>query len=131
MFLLSSSNGVIRMPSLTGLKCKGCGHVFYPRRTRCLDCGGAEFDEVEPDGSCRLVTFTELYALPRGVDKVPLLLGIVEFEKGLRAFGQIEANSAEDLRAGMPLRPVWGALRRVGRDVVFGFKFEPLETRKQ
>lgn len=116
------------MTKMIGFKCKSCGHVFFPARSRCLSCRGGEFEKVELGDRCRLVTFTELYALPRGVDRVPLLLGVVEFDSGVKALGQIDTRNAAGLEIGTPLRPVWGPLRRVGREVVFGFRFEPAEA---
>lgn len=76
-----------------------------------------------------MITFTELYALPRGVDRVPLRLGIVEFENGVKAFGQIEIEDPANVKGGMLLTPVWGPLRRVGREVLFGYKFEQFGKR--
>lgn len=119
------------MIKLAGFKCKGCGRVFYPKRTRCLDCRREDFEEVDLGDKCRLLTFTELYALPRGIDRVPLRLGIVEFEGGVKAFGQIETDDQHRIRVGMLLKPVWGELRRVGREVVFGYKFEQLNQGKR
>lgn len=108
------------MEKMIGVKCKNCGGVFYPKRATCLSCKGEDVEEVELGDKCKLLTYTELYAIPIGVHKIPLILGIVEFENGARATGQIEADHVE---VGMQLKPVWGPLRAIGRTEVFGFKF--------
>lgn len=108
------------MEKMMGVKCKSCGRVFYPKRSTCLSCRSQEVEEVELGDRCKLVTYTELYAIPIGVHKIPLVLGIVEFDNGARATGQIEADH---VKIGMQLKPVWGPLRTIGRMEVFGFKF--------
>lgn len=108
------------MEKMMGVRCKGCGRVFYPKRSNCLRCKSADVEEVELGDTCKLLTYTELYAVPLGVEEIPLVLGIVEFENGARATGQIEADQVQ---IAMQLKPVWGPLRKVGRREVYGFKF--------
>jgi len=106
---------------MMGVKCKSCGKIFYPKRARCLNCKGRELEDIELGDKCKLVTYTELWAIPKGVTQFPLILGIVEFENGAKALGQI---MVEDPKVGMKLRPVWGTLRKVRGKEVYGFKFE-------
>ena len=40
-------------------------------------------------GPCRLLSWTRIYALPEGIDRPSLAFGIVEFDNGLRAAGQL------------------------------------------
>ena len=110
------------MEKMVGVRCKSCGKISYPKRASCLRCGSQELEDLELGGECKLITYTALYATPVGVDQLPLILGIVEFESGTRVLGQIMVEKAE---IGMRLRPVWGALRTVRGKKVFGFKFEP------
>jgi len=108
---------------IMGVKCKGCGKIFYPKRVCCPDCGGKMFEEICLGDECILLTFTKLYALPEGIERVPLVLGIVEFANGARAVGQI---TDENVTIGMKLEPVWGLLRKIGGKEVYGFKFKPI-----
>ena len=103
------------------VKCKGCGKVFYPERSSCLNCGSTHLEKEEMPEKGRLVTYTKLYAIPLGVSRLPLVLGIVEFDSGLRALGQIEAEG--DPQLGMSLRVAWGKLREIGGKSVYGLKF--------
>ena len=53
----------------------------------------------------------------------PLTLGIADFG-GVRALGQV---LTDDPKVGMKLKPVWGKLRRLRGQDIFGFRFEPAE----
>lgn len=108
---------------MTGLRCRYCGKLMYPKHERCLNCKGSEFDEINLGDECNLITYTKLYALPKGIDTLPLTLGIVEFSNKVRAMGQIMALNPE---MGMKLHPIWGKLRKIGEKEVYGFKFGPI-----
>lgn len=108
---------------IIGVRCKSCGKAFYPRRVRCPQCEGKIFEELYLGDNCTLLTFTKLYAVPEGVKRVPLVLGIVEFMNGAKAIGQI---TEENVRIGMKMIPVWGLLRKIDGKEVYGFKFKPI-----
>ncbi len=108
---------------MTGIKCRRCGRVMYPEHERCLSCRHTEFEKVSLGDECRLLAYTLLYSVPRGIEMSPLTLGIVDFGNGVRAFGQIASDKPE---RGMKLRPFWGKLRKVGEKEVYGFRFEPI-----
>lgn len=126
--LLSISwSGVIEiMEKMMGFKCKRCGKVMYPEHERCLNCRGREFEETSLGEECKLITFTKLYAVPRGIEISPLTLGMVVFDNNVRAMGQITTDNPEP---GMRLRPLWGKLRSVGEKEIYGFRFEPIEKK--
>jgi len=96
---------------------------MYPKHERCLSCKKTEFDEVSLGNECKLITFTKLYALPRGIEISPLTLGLVEFNNKVRALGQI---MSDEPKPHMNLHPVWGKLRTIDEKDVYGFKFEPI-----
>lgn len=105
-------------------RCKKCGKKFYPKHDRCPRCKGVEIEEIKIGNICTLITYTKLYVLPEGVEvPPPLTLGIVEFEEGVRALGQIMTDNPV---IGMKLKPVWGVLRKIGGKECYGFKFEPV-----
>jgi len=108
---------------MVGAKCEGCGRVYYPKRVRCPNCGSERFDDAYLGDECVLLTFTKLYAVPEGVERVPLVIGVVEFKNGARAIGQI---LEEKVYTGMKLRPDWGSLRKIDGREVYGFRFKPL-----
>lgn len=78
-------------------KCRKCGDIQYPLRTRCRKCGHTEvhkdnivYDTVPLPRTGKLLTFTHLYTLPPDFEAVSLALGIVELEGGNRITAQLK-----------------------------------------
>lgn len=111
---------------IVAYKCRKCGKLHYPFHDRCMNCKGREFDPVHPQGNARLLTFTQLFNLPWGFDQRYMLIGVAEFENGVRALGQIQASSAADLQLGMALKPKWDVVRVIQGEKIYGLKYEPL-----
>lgn len=85
-------------------RCRKCGHLHYPYRMVCANCGENEHNEFDPEPLPRsgtLLTYTELYALPGDFEVPRLGLGIVELENGVRVTGRLEI---EKPRTGMKVR---------------------------
>jgi uncharacterized OB-fold protein len=112
--------GIHDMPGVTAYKCRNCGYVMYPRHVRCLNCGGREFEEIETGEKGKLVTFTEVFNLPWGIDERVRTIGIVELEGAVKAMGQIKA---EKPRIGMKLKASWGPVRVIAGEEVYGLIF--------
>jgi uncharacterized OB-fold protein len=110
------------MSKLIAFKCKNCGHVNYPRHARCLDCGAREFEEIAPAGAATLITFTDVCTLPWGIDERCRMLGIVEFENGVKAMGRLKVDKP---RLGMKLKASWEPVRVIGGEEVCGLTLEP------
>ena len=107
---------------MIGLKCSNCSRIYYPKRDCCPECKCTTLEEVEMGDSCSLITYTELWAVPKGISQMPLVLGILEFDNGARVLGQLMTKEA---KIGMRFKPVWGVVRCIQEKEVFGFKFEP------
>ncbi len=85
-------------------RCRLCGHLHYPYRMVCRNCGENAHNEFDPEPlpkSGTLLTFTELYALPAEYEVPKLGLGIVELENGIRITGQLRIDEP---RMGMKVR---------------------------
>ena len=111
---------------LVAYRCKKCGKMHYPPHDRCLNCKGREFEEVRPQGNATLLTFTQIFNLPWGFDERFLIIGVGEFENGVRAMGQIKAESLDALQPGMPMRASWEPIRVLDGEIVYGLKFDAL-----
>ncbi len=111
---------------LVAYKCKSCSRIHYPFHDRCLNCKRREFEEVKPEGKAKLLTATQIFNLPWGFDQRFLIVGIAEFENGIKAMGQIEADSLENLKPGMILKPSWQPVRIQNGENISGLKFEPI-----
>ncbi len=105
---------------ITAYKCKKCGRILYPFHDRCLGCKGREFDKIHPEGKAKLLAYTQIFNLPWGFDQRFLIIGVAEFENGVKAMGQIKANSLDGLKAGMKLNAGWETIRMVNGEEVKG-----------
>lgn len=97
------------MAELLRIKCKRCGKIQFPGRVRCIKCRSSEFENIYPEPLDRgtVITFTKLYALPETLKgEPPYVFGIVEFDNGIRAFGQI--SEKEKVEIGMRVKPTYG-----------------------
>lgn len=106
---------------LVGFKCKNCGTIAYPRRLLCSSCKGREFEEHPLNGEGKVVTFTKLWAIPEGIEQLPLTLAIVEFDGKVRVTGQVVD---EEIKTEDKVRPVWGHIRKIKGKEIKGFRFQ-------
>jgi uncharacterized OB-fold protein len=111
---------------LLAYKCKKCGKIHCPFHDRCLACKGREFEEIKPEGNARLLTFTQIFNLPWGFDERFLIVGVAEFENGVKAMGQIRGDSVDGLNLGMMMKPGWEPVRIQHGEKIYGLKFEPI-----
>ena len=77
-------------------KCGKCGHVHYPYRMVCKNCGENEHNEFDPvplPRKGKLLTYTHLYNLPADFEMAKLGLGIVELENGITITGQLKIET--------------------------------------
>jgi uncharacterized OB-fold protein len=110
------------MNTITAYKCKKCGLIMYPHHFRCLQCQQREFEQISPSEKGKLLTFTIVEQLPWGIDERGRILGIVEFDNGVKALGLI---FAEKPTIGMKLKAGWDAVREIGGEKVYGLTFQP------
>ena len=110
------------MKQLIAYQCKKCGRIMSPKHFRCLSCNARDFEEIPVGGECTLLTFTDIWNLPWGIDERSRLIGIVEFENGLKAMGVILADK---LKVGMKLKTGWKTVRVIGGERVYGLCFHP------
>jgi uncharacterized OB-fold protein len=108
------------MKTITAYQCKECGLVMYPKHERCLQCRGRELEEIEPSGKGKLLTYTVINELPWGLDERGRVLGIVEFDNGVKALGLIRA---ETVKIGMNLSVHWDVVRVISGIKTYGLSF--------
>lgn len=106
-------------------QCKQCGKIHYPFHDRCLACKGREFVKIKPQGKVKLLAYTQIFNLPWGFDQRYLILGIGEFENGVRTMGQIKTDSIDGLQTGMVMSASWEPVRVEYGENVYGIKFIP------
>jgi len=113
--------------AIEAYKCKKCGKIHYPFHDRCMACKGREFETIKPQGNANLITYTQIFNLPWGFDQRFLIIGVAEFENGVKAMGQINASSLDELKIGMPVHASWEPIRVQYGENVYGIKYTPIE----
>jgi len=107
-------------------KCNNCGFLQYKTHLRCLKCKFDKFSIIEASSQGKLLTFTFLTAPPAEFrDQESYALGLVEFENGIKAIGQIITQN--NLTTGMKLKPVYKKIcKNLDGKEVFAYAFEPI-----
>ena len=108
------------MSTITAYKCKNCGHANYPKHERCLNCGQRDFKEIKPTKNGKLLTYTIVNELPWGIDERGRVIGVVEFDNGVRAMGLVKADK---VKIGMKLTTGWEEVRFQNGEKVYGLTF--------
>jgi hypothetical protein len=91
----------LREGRLTTTYCELCEKYLWPPRTVCPNCQkGSSLKWVDLPKKGRLVTYSiQVNGVPPGYDN-PLVLGIIEFENGVRIITSLEIDDAEKMREG-------------------------------
>ena len=99
------------MEQMYAYRCTKCGKLHHPRYVVCQnpDCDGREFTQEPLGGKCKLLTWTRVYNLREGYMQPWLHFGVVEFENGVRATGQIGFD--DGIESGMELLATVGVVR--------------------
>ena len=107
-------------------KCRNCSFLQYKSHLRCLQCKNDTFDIITATETCKLLTYTILKAPPAEYrNKSSYALGIVEFNNGIKALGQI--TTQENLKTGIELKPVYTKIcDNLDGKEVFTYVFEPI-----
>ena len=75
-----------------------------------------------------MLTTTQIFNLPCGFNQRFLIVGIAEFENGVKAMGQIKGDSVDDLAPGTLMKPSWEPVRIHNGENIYGLKFEPIQA---
>ena len=89
-------------------KCKKCGDKYFPPQVDCPKCLISDMEWVEIKGNGRLITYSIVKYGPQGFeDKAPYILGLSEFDEGLKVFATLSKEITEDkIELGMSLKVV-------------------------
>jgi uncharacterized OB-fold protein len=86
-------------------KCNDCGAVLLPPKPMCTYCLSMKLRWIELEGSGKLLSYTVIHVAPKEFQSLaPYIVGIIEFEKGLRLPGMIRNVDPEKIRVGMNLK---------------------------
>lgn len=113
---------------LVAARCS-CGELSFPRRYVCAACGNVDGSEdFVLNTNARVYSYTEVHVAPEGF-AVPYKVGYVDFDEGLRIFGQIETETPHDhLDLGDTVRTVLGPIRTRQGETLYSYKFVRTEA---
>lgn len=116
---------------LVAAKCKKCGAVHFPPRTRC-GCGSAEMEGFPLPRRGRVHSFTvvaEPSTASEHAEEVratgPFPIALVELENGTKAMGQITDCDPKEVQVGMEVEVVFRRMYRDKGVTLYGYKFRP------
>lgn len=95
----------INQNRIVGSVCEECHETFIPPRPICRACGSDKIDITTIDDTKgKLLTWTVIHiAPPSHINKVPYILGIVEFENNERLTGIVRLPEGEEPQFNMLL----------------------------
>lgn len=114
---------------LQATRCGACQAIHFPPRSRCLQCGSENLEEVRLSGRGRVLALTRVYQPPRGFsDAVGTLTALIELQEGIRITAQLTDVESEEVETGQEVEMV---VRRLRTDeeqglIVYGYKFRPV-----
>ncbi len=104
-FTVSSFYEFVNEKRLMAAKCNKCGTVLLPPKQMCTTCLSTNLKWIELEGAGKLLSYTVIHVAPEQFQSMaPYIVGIVEFESGLRLPGMIRDLDPEEIRVRMDLK---------------------------
>ena len=130
---VSINEKLFKLPSpeeeshLTGVKCRSCGELFFPKRTKCIKCFAEEMEEVALGKKGKVYTYTIVHhATPGYTGPLPYAVGAVELPGGIVVLSLLTQCHLDQLKIGMDVELVLEKLYEdeKGNEVI-SYKFRP------
>ena len=83
--------------------CNACGALRFPPGPACPDCGALDRGHVVASGRGTLFSYVVHRHPPVPGRELPILIGLVDLEEGVRMVGELVGLEAEDVAIGMPV----------------------------
>jgi len=117
---------------LIGARCRGCGSVYYPKRSKCIKCGSSDLEDFELPKRGRVVEYTIVRLLPDRYNRFhPYAVALIELDDGIRIYGQLTDVDLDKIHEGMEVEATLRKLYEYGESgqIVYGVKFRPVLSR--
>jgi uncharacterized OB-fold protein len=130
---LSINEKLFKLPSseeeshLMGVKCKSCGELFFPKRTKCIKCFAEEMEEVALSKKGKVYTYTMVHhATPGYTGPLPYAVGAIELPGGIVILSPLTQCDFDKLKIGLDVELVLEKLYddESGNEVI-SYKFRP------
>ena len=83
--------------------CQACGELRFPPGPACPDCGALDRGHVVASGRGTLFSYVVHRHPPVPGRELPILIGLVDLEEGVRMVCELVGLEAEDVAIGMPV----------------------------
>jgi uncharacterized OB-fold protein len=110
-------------PLLLGNKCSGCGQIYFPARTHCLDCFETNMESVKIGSKGTLYSFTVVH-MPSPHFAPPYTVGWIDVTEGIRVFSPILIKEGEKLQVGMKMELEVDELWKETEKSVVGYRYK-------
>ena len=117
-------------PRLMGVKCKKCGELFFPERTKCMKCFAEDMEEIPLSQKGKVYSYTIVHhATPGYTGPLPYAVGAVELPGGIVILSPLTQYPLDQLKIGMHVELVLEKLceDENGNEVI-SYKFRPLSS---
>jgi len=114
-------------PHLAGAKCRSCGELSFPKRTRCINCFAEEMEEVSLGRRGKVYSYTIVHhATPGYKGPIPYAIGAIELPGGIVILSPLTQCQLDQLKIGMDVELVLEKLYEDenGNEVI-SYKFKP------
>ena len=108
-------------------KCKKCSTVQWPPRSICSKCLSLDLEWISLPQTGKLDAFTQAYIGATHSEKLPIVVGAVRLEGGIRLLARIADASVESLKTGIDVR--FAGAKLVGGKPYWEFAPEEPERR--
>lgn len=108
-FWEGTSAGELRIQS-----CNACGALRFPPGPACPDCGALDRGYVVASGRGTVFSYVVHRHPPVPGRELPILIGLIDLEEGVRMVGELVGTEADEVSIGMPVAL---ELRRIDDDL--------------
>ncbi|MDA8188567.1 MAG: Zn-ribbon domain-containing OB-fold protein [Dehalococcoidales bacterium] len=112
----------LREDRFTTTRCASCGQLSWPPRTVCPHCMSNQLEWVDMPKKGRLFGYTVQFAGVSPVFDVPLYLGVVEFDNGIKLLSRLVETTEDELEIGKEVEFTVLPVPGPGERVVYAFK---------
>lgn len=114
-------------PHLEAVKCGKCGELFFPKRTRCINCFVEEMEEVALSKRGKIYSYTIVrHETPGYSGPLPYAVGAVELPGGIVILSPLTQCNLKELKIGMDVELILEKLYDdEGGNEVISYKFRP------
>jgi uncharacterized OB-fold protein len=114
-------------PHLTGVKCRNCGELFFPKRMKCIKCFAEEMEEAALSNRGKVFTYTIVHhATPGYTGPLPYAVAAIELPGGIVILSPLTQCDFDKLKIGLDVELVLEKLYDDdnGNEVI-SYKFKP------